>query len=235
MTSRMCLGSLPLFAVPVLRSLLHLCSRNLLTSSSPLPPSCVSSKPAWSLVKLIHCVPLRAALARGLSTGTLFSRPIALACPSVSPLPTWDVKPLTLLTPLGPTMLPLTHTTCVVKQSTRRIPRQSRRTSRVALRAPWERLNAHTYETGSDVLPPTVLSTRCGAVVLDEEDVEEGEPPAVAHCPWKDEIGVLVDPKLTDVFMAGMGLGAIWVEIVHSPETETGSTFHPCFQAVPPR
>ncbi|KAH9034367.1 hypothetical protein EDB83DRAFT_2649683 [Lactarius deliciosus] len=225
MTSRMCLGSLPLFAVPVLRSLLHLCSRNLLTSSSPLPPSCVSSKPAWSSVKLIHCVPLRAALARGLSTGTLFSQPIALACPSVSPLPTWDVKPLTLLTPLGPTMLPLTHTTCVVKQSTRRI-------NVPAAKAVEENLAC--------CFARAVGVTQCAHVrnwlgfVLDEEDVEEGEPPAVAHRPWKDEIGVLVDPKLTDVFMAGMGLGAIWVEIVHSPETETGSTFHPCFQAVPP-
>ncbi|KAH9007529.1 hypothetical protein EDB83DRAFT_711340 [Lactarius deliciosus] len=93
---------------------------------------------------------------------------------------------------------------------------------------PWEQLNACTYETGSDVLSPTVLSTSRGAVVLDKEDVGEGTP-AVTHRPWKVEIGVLVDPKLTDVFMAGMGLGTIWMEIVHSPETETGSSFHPCF------
>ncbi|KAH9025995.1 hypothetical protein EDB85DRAFT_1869269 [Lactarius pseudohatsudake] len=156
--------------------------------------------------------------------------------------PTWDVKPPTLLPVLGPTMLPLTHTTGIVEQSTRRIvrvdpPRVPRllaqnapaaeaveedlacRFARVVL-APWERLDARTYETGSDVLPPTVLSTSRGAVVLDEG---EGKAPAVAHRPWKDEIGVLVDPKLKGVFVAGMGLGAIWVEIVRSPETETGS------------
>ncbi|KAI9444019.1 hypothetical protein H4582DRAFT_1918705 [Lactarius indigo] len=163
----------------------------------------------------------------------------------VEALPTWDVEPPTLLPLLGPTALPLTHTTGVVEQSTRRIvrvepPRLPRllaqnapaaevveedlacRFARVVL-APWERLDARTYETGSDVLPPTVLSTSRGAAVLDEEDVGEGEVPAVAHRPWKDEIGVLVDPKLTDVFVAGMGLGAIWVEIVRSPEAETGA------------
>ncbi|KAH8978837.1 hypothetical protein EDB92DRAFT_1955918 [Lactarius akahatsu] len=163
----------------------------------------------------------------------------------IEALPTWDVKPPTLLPVLGPTVLPLTHTTGVVEQSTRRIvrvdpPRVPRllaqnapaaeaveedlacRFARVVL-APWERLSARTYETGSDVLPPTVLSTSRGVAVLDEEDVGEGKAPAVAHRPWKDEIGVLVDPKLTDVFIAGMGLGAIWVEIVRSPETETGS------------
>ncbi|KAH9019598.1 hypothetical protein EDB83DRAFT_122017 [Lactarius deliciosus] len=162
----------------------------------------------------------------------------------IEALPTWDVKPPTLLPLLGPTMLPLTHTTGVVEQSTRRIvrvepPRVPRllaqnapaaeaveedlacRFARVVL-APWERLDARTYETGSDVLPPTVLSTSRGVAVLDEEVVGEGEAPAAAHRPWKDEIGVLVDPKLTEVFMAGMGLGAIWVEIVRSPETETG-------------
>ena len=156
--------------------------------------------------------------------------------------PTWDLEPPTLLPLLGPTALPLTHTTGVVEQSTRRIvrvdpPRAPRilaqnappaeaveedlacRFARVVL-APWDRLAARTYETGSDVLPPTVLSTSRGAAVLDE--VPEGDVPAGAHRPWKDEIGVLVDPKLTDVFVAGMGLGAIWVEIVRSPEAETG-------------
>ncbi|KAH9171574.1 hypothetical protein EDB89DRAFT_2070681 [Lactarius sanguifluus] len=126
----------------------------------------------------------------------------------IEALPTWDVKPPTLLPLLGPTVLPLTHTTGVVEQSTRRIAAEAVeedlacRFARVVL-VPWERLDARTYKTGSD------------------GDVGEGKAPAVAHRPWKDEIGVLVDPKLTNVFMAGMGLGAIWVEIVRSPETET--------------
>ena len=149
--------------------------------------------------------------------------------------PTWDLKPPTLLPLLGPTALPLTHTTGVVEQSTRRIvrvepPRAPRlialnapaaeaveedlacRLARVVL-APWDRLDARTYEKGSEVLPPTVLSLSRGAVVLNEK---EGE----GHRPWKDEIGVLVDPKLTDVFVAGMGLGAIWVEIVRNNNAE---------------
>lgn len=165
--------------------------------------------------------------------------------PIIEALPTWDVEPPTLLPLLGPTALPLTHTTGVVEQSTRRIvrvepPRLPRllaqnapaaeaveedlacRFARVVL-APWERLDARTYEAGSDVLPPTVLSTSRGAAVLDEEGVGEGEAPVGPHRPWKDEIGVLVDPKLTDVFVTGMGLGAIWVEIVRGPEMETST------------
>ena len=149
--------------------------------------------------------------------------------------PTWDLKPPTLLPLLGPSSLPITHATGVVEQSTRRIvrvepPRAPRlialnapaaeaveedlacRFARVVL-APWDRLDARTYKS-SDVLPPTVLSLSRGAVVLDEK---EGEVPTTGvHRPWKDEIGVLVDPKLTDVFVAGMGLGAIWVEIVRN-------------------
>ncbi len=31
---------------------------------------------------------------------------------------------------------------------------------------------------------------------------------------------VLVDPKLTDILIAGMGIGAIWVEIVHVKDAE---------------
>jgi hypothetical protein len=154
---------------------------------------------------------------------------------------------------VGPTALPLTHTTGVVEQSTRRIvrvdpPRAHRllaqnapaaeaveddlacRFARLIL-APWERLDQRTYDAGSDVLPPSVLSTSRGAVVLEEEkETEEekgadGKSKAVvgAHRPWKDEIAVLVDPKLTDILLAGMGIGAIWVEIVRDKEAEESS------------
>lgn len=160
---------------------------------------------------------------------------------------TWDLEVHTLLPLLGPSALPLTHTTGLVEQSTRRIarvepPRPPRhlamdapaaeaveedlscRFARLIL-APWERLDKRTYEAGSDVLPPSILSTSQGAVVMEEdgeeEKEEEGSELAVrAHRPWKDEIAVLVDPKLTDVLIAGMGIGAIWVEIVRDKEAE---------------
>ena len=166
----------------------------------------------------------------------------------VDPQATWDIEVPTLLPLLGPTAFPLTHTTGIVEQSTRRIvrvelPRAPRplaqnapaaeaveedlacRFARVVL-APWERLDKRTYEAGSDVLPPTILSTSRGTVVM-EDDGEEGgdgggESPSVvkAHRPWKDEIAVLVDPKLTDVLIAGMAIGAIWVEIVRDKDAE---------------
>jgi hypothetical protein len=170
---------------------------------------------------------------------------------------TWDLQPPTLLPLLGPTAFPLTHTTGVVEQSTRRIVRVEPphlprllaqnapaaeaveedlgcRFARLIL-APWGRLDKRTYEAGSDVLPPTVLSTSRGNVVLEAEaeatETEEGKGKGGdgksvvvgAHRPWKDEIAVLVDPKLTDILLAGMGIGAIWVEIVRDKGAEEGS------------
>ncbi|KAI0280101.1 hypothetical protein BGY98DRAFT_965617 [Russula aff. rugulosa BPL654] len=152
---------------------------------------------------------------------------------------TWDLQPPTLLPIMGPTALPMTHTTGVVEQSTRRIvridpPRQPPaeaveenlgcRFARLIL-APWEKLDKRTYESGTDVLPPTILSTSRGAVVLEEEEGEGGDGKSVpkAHRPWKDEVAVLVDPTLTDVMLVGMGIGAIWVEIVRDKEAEGSS------------
>ena len=161
---------------------------------------------------------------------------------------TWDLQPPTLFPLLGPTTLPLTHTTGVVEQSTRRIvrvdpPRLPRllaqnapaaeaveedlgcRFARLIL-APWERLDERVYKAGSDVLPPTVLSTSRGTVVWEEdgeEETGEGKGKSVtggAHRPWKDEVAVLVDKSLTDVLLVGMGIGAIWVEIVRDKEAE---------------
>ena len=164
----------------------------------------------------------------------------------------WDLQPPTLLPLLGPTALPLTHTTGVVEQSTRRIVRVEPplvprllaqnapaaeaveedlacRFARLVL-APWERLDNRTYEAGSDVLPPTVLSTSRGTVVLEEEAEaekgKEGDGKSVvvgAHRPWKDEIAVLIDPKLTEILLVGMAIGAIWVEIVRDKEGEERS------------
>lgn len=160
---------------------------------------------------------------------------------------TWDLQPPTLLPIMGPTALPLTHTTGVVEQSTRRIvriepPRQPRLLAQNApaaeaveeslaccfarlILAPWERLDQRTYESGTDVMPPIILNTSRGPVVLEEEEGEGGDGKAVprAHRPWKDEVAVLIDPGLTEVMLVGMGIGAIWVEIVRDKEAEESS------------
>lgn len=160
---------------------------------------------------------------------------------------TWDLQPPTLLPLLGPTALPLTHTTGIVEQSTRRVvriepprpPRQLAQNAPAAeaveealecrfarlILSPWERLDKHTYEAGTDVLPPSILSTSRGPVALEEEEAKGGDGKSVlrAHRPWKDEVAVLVDPKVTEVMLVGMGIGAIWVEIVRDKEAEGSS------------
>ena len=157
---------------------------------------------------------------------------------------TWDLEPPTLLPLMGPSALPLTHTTGVVEQSTRRIvriepPRQPRLLAQTApsaeaveedlacrfarlILAPWERLDKDRYEARTDVLPPSILSTSRGPVVLEEEEGEgeDGKSVLGAHRPWKDEVAVLVDPTLTEVMLVGMGIGAIWVEVVRDKEAE---------------
>jgi hypothetical protein len=158
---------------------------------------------------------------------------------------TWDLQPPTLLPVLGATALPVTHTTGIVEQSTRRIvrieppcqPRLLAQTASAAeaveedlacrfarlILSPWERLDKRTYESGTDVLPPTILSTSRGPVVVEEEEGEGGKSVLGAHRPWKDEVAVLVDPTVTEVLLVGMGIGAIWVEIVRDKEAEESS------------
>ena len=148
---------------------------------------------------------------------------------------TWGAVAPTLLPLLGVSTFPLTHTTGIVEHSTRRIvrvdpARAPRRLARNVLPAeaveedlacrfarlvlaPWERLDGRKYEQGPDVLPPRILSTSRGVVVV-EDGKEEGESVDGVHHPWKNVIAVLVDPKLADILVAGMGLGATWVEIV---------------------
>ena len=162
--------------------------------------------------------------------------------------PTWNLEPPTLLPLMGPTMLPLTHTTGIVEQSTRRIvriepPRQPRLLAQNApaveaveenlacqfarlILAPWEKLDKRTYyEARTDVLPPIILNTSRGPVIVEENGGDGGDGKSVprAHRPWKDEVAVLVDPTLTEILLVGMGIGAIWVEIVREKEAEESS------------
>ena len=71
------------------------------------------------------------------------------------------------------------------------------------------------HASGSHVVLPRILSASRGTAVMGDGK-EDGESVAGVHRPWKDVIAVLVDPKLTDILIAGVGIGATWVELVHA-------------------
>ncbi|KAI0311737.1 hypothetical protein OF83DRAFT_1031632, partial [Amylostereum chailletii] len=146
--------------------------------------------------------------------------------------------PRTLFPLLGPSALPLTHTTGVVEWSTRRIARVERalgprackkakgpsadaveealgRRFAALVLVPWPGWDKGGGKAAPDIEKPVIMSTSRGAVVLDEDGRASGEAPEEAHNPFADEIRVLVEPKAAEVLepVVGMGLGATWVEI----------------------
>ncbi|KAI0940051.1 hypothetical protein AcV5_001261 [Taiwanofungus camphoratus] len=151
---------------------------------------------------------------------------------------TWDTtpKPNPLMSFLGPTLLPLTHTTGVVERSTRRIisvtpvgekgklkkkkgktnvelleDELSGRLAKMVL-APWPGWDEHER---SEINKPLILPDSRGAVLTEEVnsaaiDVREASK---LHNPLKDDITVLLDPGVADKIIVGMGLHATWVQI----------------------
>ncbi|PPQ92790.1 hypothetical protein CVT25_003901 [Psilocybe cyanescens] len=153
----------------------------------------------------------------------------------------WDVlKPKTLLELLGPTALPLTHTTGIVEQSIRRIKSIIPPPANPAKSAP---LGEGIFDPDVDAVEndldrqfakvilepmldwdggdypvyarPTILETSVGAVA-DPNAPEAAEGTPKAYDPYKDEITLLVVPTPGNIALMseGMGLGGVWVQIV---------------------
>lgn len=149
-----------------------------------------------------------------------------------------------LMAVLGPTTLPLTHTTGIVEKSTRRIksiilpppiaPQPAalsvqacegedsgaveeeleKRFARVVLQ-PW------TGDNSLDARGPVIRPTSKGAVYpgsqLETGLVVEGEippPEEKVHDPLTSEIVLLVELKMVDIMSVGMGLEATWIQLV---------------------
>jgi hypothetical protein len=155
---------------------------------------------------------------------------------------TWDIGDIpSLMESLGPTSLPLTHTTGIVETSTRRIisivpPIPSRKKlpksgakaveaeleekfSKVVL-APWLSWDKHEL---SDISRPVILPKSRGEVagvaqngVTDRASEGSSKP----HDPFNDEIAVFIDPSLSEKLLIGMGLGATWVQIARMDKDE---------------
>ena len=142
----------------------------------------------------------------------------------------WNVGPLPSLTELlGPTQLPLTHTTGVFEASMRKIvdlipPSSERSTSG----SPASEIEEELYERfGKLVLAPwigwdcgketihdkpTTLQRSRGPVKTESGGVEG------AHDPYKDNITVLVNPTILDTMIIGVGISADWVQITRADE-----------------
>ena len=149
----------------------------------------------------------------------------------------WNVGPLpTLTTLLGPTSLPLTHTTGIFECSMRKIvdliPPSSaaraesstpdslasgveeelyKRFGKIVL-GPWI-----GWDCGKETIldKPTILKRSRGPVKMESGNNQGVEN---AHNPYKDNITVLVEPATLETMIIGVGVSANWVQIARADE-----------------
>lgn len=145
----------------------------------------------------------------------------------------WNIGPSpTLTTLLGPTSLPLTHTTGVFEGSMRKIvdliPPSSenattdspasgveeelyRRLGKIVL-GPWI-----GWDCGKETIldKPTILRRSRGPV-----KTGSGNNPGMenAHDPYKHNITVLVEPAVLETMIIGVGISANWIQIARADE-----------------
>lgn len=166
------------------------------------------------------------------------------------PPSTWGRPQISeLMRYMGPTTLPLTHTTGIVEQSTRRIknvilpapnPLQfksgggddedpdgvedelEKRFAKVVLE-PW------IGEERSEIRKPVIRMTSKGeitpgALMEDGTKVEGNEdtPGPKLHDPFSTNITLLVDLNSAELLQVGMGLQATWIQLVRQEEKKIG-------------
>ena len=146
----------------------------------------------------------------------------------------WNVGPLTTLTTLlGPTNLPLTHTTGIFEGSMRKLvdlipPSRAegltvdssakgveeeldRRLGKIVL-SPWI-----GWDCGKETNlgKPTILQRSRGIVKAGGDNDQWVEN---AHDPYKDNITVLVEPTILETMIVGVGIAGNWVQITRADE-----------------
>lgn len=153
----------------------------------------------------------------------------------------WIIDEPSLMEWLGPTLLPLTHTTGIMERSTRQITKvvplpqltqqptkkKGKGKSKVVeelveeelekrlaymVVAPWRKVGDHQ---SSDAVAPYILPDSRGLVACDKEESQGGQESSDSsiHNPAKDEIIVLITPQTAEKLHVGMGLQGVWVQI----------------------
>lgn len=146
----------------------------------------------------------------------------------------WNVGPLpTLTTLLGPTNLPLTHTTGIFEGSMRKIvdliPPSSVESSTVG--SPANGVEEELYRSFGKIVLGPWIGWDCGKeTILDKPTIlsrsrglvktEGGNNLGMenAHDPYKDNITVLVTPAILETMIIGVGIAGNWVQIVRADE-----------------
>lgn len=148
----------------------------------------------------------------------------------------WNIGPPPALTALlGPTNLPLTHTTGIFEASMRKIAdlipplsvaraqstpnspasgveeELDRRFGKVVL-CPWI-----GWDCGKETIvdKPTILPRSRGPAKTESENNQGAEG---AYDPYKDNITVLVEPAALETMIIGVGISANWVQITRADE-----------------
>ena len=149
----------------------------------------------------------------------------------------WNVGPLsTLITLLGPTNLPMTHTTGIFEGSMRRIvdlipPSSATRVEGSIPDSPASGVEEELYrrfgkiilgpwigwDCGKETIldKPTILQRSRGPVKAEGENDQRAEN---AHDPYKDNITVLVEPTSLETMIIGVGISANWVQVTRADE-----------------
>ena len=149
----------------------------------------------------------------------------------------WNVGPLPALTTLlGPTNLPLTHTTGIFETSMRKIldlipPSSVKRTGGSTADSPASGVEEELdrrfgkivlgpwigWDCGKEAIndKPTILPRSRGPVKMENEAHQGVEG---AHDPYKDNITILVEPAALSTMIIGVGVSANWIQITRGDE-----------------
>jgi hypothetical protein len=149
----------------------------------------------------------------------------------------WNLGPVPTLTELlGPTKLPLTHTTGIFEVSMRKIvelvpPSSMVKAQSSTLDSPANVVEEELYERFAKIVLEPWIGWDCGKeTILDKPTISPRSRGPVktedrgnqgvegAHDPYKDNITVLVEPSALETMVIGVGVSANWVQITRADD-----------------